>query len=474
MSDNKAVRDEDGAGMRHLGRREFLGGLGALGAASLLAACGGSSKSSSSGSGSGNTGTSQSSSSAPVTSADLSADEIVTLKKMVGPIDPKYSGQGKTWNIGGAWALTGPLVYYFTIQGDGLKLAAKHISQLGGPSINLSVQNVGSPQGVDPLLAQNVALAWKSAGVGSAVTFDYDAGGTLIPFVQKYQIFSIDPGAGVGSFEGKDYFWGMRGLYPQNYLAQGCKYLRKKNSKLSTVSIVYYTGGQYTGLNTAIKNQIEAAGFRVIGNANSQEGSTDFSSAIATLRSQNPDIVVLGSSGNDAAYFLKDYATSGLHAPVMGDSFSAPQAEVGGSAFNGSYVVQENFVPNSPTNDWASIFVKHYRAAYGNQGGTDATSPLNLSAAYYNVGFVLWELARRVLAKGGDLNDGAAIQSALFENLTFPSIFGGSGLTPGSMTFDTTTHGLAHEPIGIFQVTNGALKLVGTADSGGGPVTVVA
>jgi ABC-type branched-subunit amino acid transport system substrate-binding protein len=345
---------------------------------------------------------------------------------------------------------------------------------MGGPKIALSVQNVGSATGVDSTLATDVALNWASGNVGTAVTFDYDAGGSLIPFVQQDKIFSIDAGAGVGSFQGEDYFWGFRGIYPQNYLMQGCVYLKAKNPSYKNVSIVYYTGGQYTGLNTDIQSQIQSAGFTVVGNANTQQGSTDFSGAIATLRSQNPDIVVLGSSGNDAAYFLKDYQVSGMTAPVVGDSFSGPQAIVGGAAFNGTYVVQENFLPDNPSNEWGKIFVKHYRAAYGNQGSSQANSPLNLSASYYNVAFVLWELARRVLQKGGNINDGEQIQAALLENLSFPTIFGGKGTHPGRVTFDTTTHGLAHEPIGIFEVVNGSLKLVGSADSHGGPVTVVA
>jgi ABC-type branched-subunit amino acid transport system substrate-binding protein len=454
-----------------ISRRLFLGGagaVGAMGAASMLGGIAGGA-------------VRDSKQSAldqlrrpAIAGGALTAAEIATLKKMVGPIDPKYSGKGKTMKIGGAWALTGPLVYYFTIQGDGLKLAAQHIEAMGGPKIDLSVQNVGSAEGVNSLLAEDVALAWKSDGVGTAVTFDYDAGGSLIPFVQKDKIFSIDAGAGVGSFGGENYFWGFRGIYPQNYLMQGCVYLKDKNPSYKTVSIVYYTGGQYTGLNTDIQAQIESAGFTVVGNANTEEGATDFSGAIATLRSQNADIVVLGSSGNDAAYFLKDYQVSGLTAPVVGDSFSGPEATVGGTAFNGTYVVQENFLPDNPSNDWGKIFVKHYRAAYGNQGSSQANSPLNLSASYYNVGFVLWELARRVLAKGGDINDGEQIQAALLEHLSFPTIFGGHGTTPGVARFDTSTHGLSHEPIGIFQVVNNGLKLVGSADSAGGPVTVVA
>lgn len=473
-----SIRDrvEGRGGQSVFDRRQFLGGLGVLGAGLALGACGsngssatksppttaGGSPPTTAGGGSGGTG------------GALSAQEMATLKEMVGPIDPKYAGTGMSMKIGGAWALTGPLVYYYTIQGDALKLALDHIKQLGGPDMTLSTQNVGSASGVDPLLANNVVLKWHDSGVGSAITFDFDAGGTLIPFVQQSHIFSMDPGAGVGSFTGKDFFWGMRGAYPLNYLMQGCNYLRQKDPTRKTVSIVYYTGGQYVGLNNAIEAALRSAGFTVAGSANTAQGATDFSAAIAQLRSQRPDIVVVGSSGNDAAYFMKDYVASGINKPAVGDSFSGPQETVAGASFEGMYIVQENFLPDSPSNEWASTFVNRYRQTYGNQGSSAANSPLNLSAAYYNAGFLLWELARRVLAKGGDINNGSQIQAALMDNPTFPSIFGGSGKTPGQMSFDPTTHGLMHEPIGIFRVQKGALTLAGTADSGGGPVTVVA
>jgi hypothetical protein len=147
-------------------------------------------------------------------------------------------------------------------------------------------------------------------------------------------------------------------------------------------------------------------------------------------------------------------------------SYSAPQQKLAGNGFENIHVVQEDFLPEIPTNDWQKVFTKYYRSEFTDQPSSPA-SPFNVSANYYNLGFVLWELASRVLAKKGDINKGSQLQAALVGNPKFPSIFGGSGSTPGSISFDTKSHGLASVPLAVIQIKNGAPKLLGVADAQG-------
>jgi hypothetical protein len=80
-----------------------------------------------------------------------------------------------------------------------------------------------------------------------------------------------------------------------------------------------------------------------------------------------------------------------------------------------------------------------------------------------------------VLAKGGDITKGDQLQDALTAEPTFPSIFGGSGPTPGSMSFalnGVNGHGLEHSPLGIFQVRGGAPVRIASNDSKGGQMTI--
>jgi hypothetical protein len=157
---------------------------------------------------------------------------------------------------------------------------------------------------------------------------------------------------------------------------------------------------------------------------------------------------------------------------VYAVSFSQPQQKIAGGGFESMYFCQENFLPDSPTNDWAKIFTKYYRQAFTDQPSSPA-SPMNLSAAYYGAGFLMWELARRILAIGGDVTKGEQLQNALMSKPTFPSIFGGSGTTPGQIEFDTVNHSLKHSPLGVFQVKNNNPVRLASADSSGADFRMV-
>src|SRR4051794_38115360 len=110
------------------------------------------------------------------------------------------------------------------------------------------------------------------------------------------------------------------------------------------------------------------------------------------------------------------------------------------------YWGQDDFNPPRPTNDWARIFVREYRAAYGTSGQPYAV-PGFYPAGYYDATFVLWALFRRALKHGGNVGSGTAIQAELERAPAFPSVFGGAGGKPGLVAFDTVTHGLTHRPL---------------------------
>ena len=74
------------------------------------------------------------------------------------------------------------------------------------------------------------------------------------------------------------------------------------------------------------------------------------------------------------------------------------------------------------------------------------------AANFYENVLVLWEVIRRVLAKDGDINDGAALDAGLQENLTVVSVYGGSETEVGTYTLDPTTHSVIKRPMGVFTV----------------------
>lgn len=402
----------------------------------------------------------------PKAGGTLTSAEKKTLLEMGGPSNKKFLGAGTTWNVGAAFPFSGPYAFYQTIEGDGLKLATQHIAQLGGPTMNLDVQNFGGSSGVDTQKAVQAMLAFHDKGIGMSVSGIQAALGALIPGAGRYKILNIDAGAGVGTFAGKDYYYAMRNNYPFNNVTVACEYAKKTDSNARTAVVVYDSGAAFKPVLDGSVAAVKAAGFQVTGTATQPIGTTDWSNSFSTIRSQKPDIIVLVINGNDAAYFLKQFPTSGLKQPVFTFSYSAPQQKLAGKGFEGVHVVQEAFLPDSPINDWQKIFTKYYRKEFTDQPSSPS-SPFNLSANYYNLGFLLWELASRVLAEKGDINSGEQLQKALTGTPTFPSIFGGNGSTPGQIKFDLSGHGLSSSPLAVFQIKNQKPTLLAQADAMG-------
>ena len=89
------------------------------------------------------------------------------------------------------------------------------------------------------------------------------------------------------------------------------------------------------------------------------------------------------------------------------------------------------------------------------------------AANFYENVLVLWEVIRRVLAKDGDINDGAALDAGLQENLTVVSVYGGSDTEVGTYTLDPTTHSVIKRPMGVFQYKDETVTPLAYFDIGG-------
>jgi branched-chain amino acid transport system substrate-binding protein len=458
---------------RNISRRAMLrysaSGLAIAGGGTLLAACG-----SSGGSASTSGPTTAGSSGAAAAAGSLTSAEKQTLLKMAGPSNPKFLGTGLAWSIGAMLPYSGPNEAFSTILGDGLTLAAQHITQLGGPKVKTNYQNNGGPSGVNTQAAVEDMLTYHGAGVGSVVSSADGSLGSVIPGAARYQILTIDATSGVGIFAGKPYYWAFRCNFPYNNTTISLEHAKVAYPSAKSVTVVFNSGAAGAQQLAGCVSAAKAAGYTAY-TSTLPQGTTDWSDAYTQIHSQNPGLVIVVLVGDDAAYFLKGFTNAGLKQPIYTFSYTAAQQTLAGTGYNNVYIVQENYLPDSPTNDWQTIFTKYYRSQFPSQPSNPA-SPAAIAANYYNMGFVLWDLASRVLAKGGDINNGEQMQAALAENPTFPSIYGGSGTTAGQVVFDTTGHGLASCPLGVAQIRNGAPVLVASANavgtSGAGPLTM--
>ena len=147
---------------------------------------------------------------------------------------------------------------------------------------------------------------------------------------------------------------------------------------------------------------------------------------------------------------MNQSVTAGLKATVIGFEFTPD----GVNASKGSYdsvgwtFAYDYFDANNPISPLAKLFVDEFQAKYGED-------PDFYAANFYENTLVMWEVIRRVLKSGGDINDGAALDAALQENLTVVSVYGGDESTVGTYTLDPTTHSVVKRGMGVFEYKDG-------------------
>lgn len=427
-------------------RRQLLKAAGVSGAAlaagPVLAACGSSKKKADSGSGGGNLGVAN--------PTGGNAGSVSKIASLVGPIDPKFAAKGLRYDLGCVLAFTGPGAFFGRTMSSGAKLGAKHIAALGGPNFNLIFKDHKSG---DPQAGVQAVKELGFAKVPSKLASYVDDLGAMTPGTTQYKMFTLDGGGGTSTFgQGKPYFWGTRAITPNDTWAGTIKWVKGKFPSAKKISSVNWDLGPLNKINEDdLRRRIQAGGLTMGIYQTAKVGATDYSAALQKIKSDKPDVLFLGIFGNDIGVFMKQFVTSGINIPVVAPEYTQPSADLAGSAYNGMYLSFDYFNADKPDNDWSKIFVDEFKGAYG-------TKPDYYAANYYEDMFVMWEIMRRVLSTGGDVKDGTAMDAALRTKPDFPSVYGGSGSTPGRLALSLTTHSVTKRPMTLSLYDSGKVK----------------
>ena len=363
----------------------------------------------------------------------------------------------KTWKLGGCLPLTGQGASYGITQGRGVQLAIEHIALAGGPKIDyLQYDNLSGSAAAGAQIGRELG----AQNVGAQMTSFIAVLGAEVPSISQYKIMTFDGGGGVGAFPGKPYYWGSRAQPPQQIFNGEFAWLAKAHPKMKRVLFVFNDEGAATTQSylSSIKPALAKAGQTMVGQVLFPYGATDFSSTVTAIQAAPQfDVIKLVAYGTDSGYFMKQYAAAGLKTQVLGSELTKDALGIAGAAYEGLWIAFDYFDYNSPPNPLSKIFVNSFKSKWG------ALEPDNyFTANYYESTLGLWELMRRVARKGGDINSGTALQSALLANPTLASVYGGTSHTVGSMTFNKKTHGLISRPCGVFVVKSGNPKLLAT------------
>jgi branched-chain amino acid transport system substrate-binding protein len=428
----------------------MLRGIGASGAllaaGPLLAACGSSSKSTSATSTGGAGGTA-----AGTTGGSSSGGAVGSVADITKyyKLDSAHAGKGLALDMGLVLAFTGAGAFFGRTMSAGAKLAVQHIAALGGPNFNLIPKDHKSG---DPQAGANAVKELGLAKVPMCLSSYVDDLGAMLAGTAQYKIFTMDGGGGTSEFgQGKPYFWGTRAITPDDTLPGVAMYLQQKLPNVKKVVVDAWDLGQY---NAAIKadftQQLAKVGVSLTSYITTAVGATDYSTAIAQIKSEDPDLVMIGIFGNDVGEFMKQYVVSGINKPVMGFEYTLPSAQLAGSAYNNLYLAFDYFNAAKPDNGWSAIFIEEFKKANG------GTAPDYYAANYYEDMFAMWTCVQRVIASGGSPTDGTALNQALISDPSFDSVYGGTATRAGTLALNLTTHSVSRRPMTLSVCSNGS------------------
>jgi len=444
------VLGASGLGRRELLRRLGIGGIAVGVGGAVLSACGddsgGSDTTKAPATTAGGSATTAGGSATTAGGAPAEGDLASMLK-----IDPANAGGDKTFNMGAVLALTGTGSFYGKTMQRGIDLAVEQIKAAGGPTISVDYYDHKSGDAAAGKQAVTEIIAKKTPAKLASYVDDL---GAMLEDTAKNGIFTLDGGGGTSSFgQGIDYFWGTRAITPNDVVPGLSRWWKEGNPDKLKVGLVGWDIGEPN--NTTIKEDI----LKLIADAGLEFnglyelvpiGNLDYSAVFPKIKANEPDLLTLGLYGQDPGAFANQATTAGLKASMVGFEFTPD----GVNASKGTYdsvgwtFAYDYFDSTNPVSPLAKHFVSTFQAKYGEL-------PDFYAANFYENTLVMWEVIRRVLAKGGDINDGKQLDAALQENLTVVSVYGGDASTVGTYTLDPVTHSVKQRVMGVFTYKDG-------------------
>lgn len=435
-----------------------LSGAALLSAGAVLEACGSSSKQSTHASAGGTTAATAGTS-APSSAA--ATPELDKIRSYLNIPTGKPAGQGLSIMIGGDYSLTGAIANDGVPMYQGAMLGLQHITALGGPNFKFVARNTP----LDNFTAAGAANTreFGTLGIPAVLTSQGGGGGAGAPFYPQFKMWAIDCGGVSKSNESKPFFYQGRAEFNSGMLPTIIAFTKAKRPEVKRVSyITYALGGaaQKQGDDETV-GALKAAGFAVASPVLIPAGATDFTTSLAELKSQSPDLIIsfIYTAGG-AGVFLKQYMTSGIGVKVVNLDYTPEMAQLAGpEAIKAFEFCFDYFDAKNPGNGWAKIFVSEFQRVHGKL-------PIYYSANYYEAAFWVWDLIRRIIAKGGDpTKQGNAYVDAMNENPSFPSLYGGGTGAHGTDTFNLSTHTIEHRTIAYGQANaDGTGTIYATGD----------
>ncbi|MCK9276428.1 MAG: ABC transporter substrate-binding protein [Syntrophales bacterium] len=367
--------------------------------------------------------------------------ELDKLRQQMGIPTGPAAGQGLKIPIGVSLPMSGGAEEFAGPMSQGVKLGLKLVKDMGGPEFIPTFYDI--QMGVAEL-GVNAITDMGSKKIGMALVGWTFYAGAQIPGAQKYKILLLDAGGGTGADrKGQDFCWGTRMDNNQMEIGGAVMYAVKTHPEFKTVMTI----GQDYGpehqkiVMTAAQKHLDAVNkalgtnITYLGDERTPSNMTDYSSIIAKINSKNPDVLLmLPFDGNAPILFMKQITRGQpIKAMCIGADWSLDSFKTAGRAWKDYYYAGQEFFPEMIVNPFGKYFYKTYKETWKEE-------PNFFAAGFFQDCFTLWDLVRRVIAKGGDYTNGEELQAALKADPKYQAVYGGDENTVGYVHWDVDTH----------------------------------
>lgn len=325
---------------------------------------------------------------------------------------------GESINIGGGFALTGPLSSIDQPAANGALLAMKEINAAGGvlgKSINLVVHD----SKYDMSLTAQVAKQFvEQDGVVGVIGFsDSDSVLAAGPTIQAAGLPFITSGATspkIPTQIGDKMFLACFGDNVQ--AAAGAEYAFTNFGKRAY--FLWDKGVEYTTLLGAyFKSSFTDLGGEIVLEDSYEDNATDFSAQIAKVKAlpEQPDFYYVAAMPHNVGPVVKQMRDAGITGPIVGgDGYDTPDIlSVAGEAANNVWFTTHALIDKDGGTEPIKKFIAAYNAEYGHD-------PENAFAA---LGYDAMMLMADAIKRAGS-TDPAAIAQAIKETNAYPGITG--------------------------------------------------
>jgi branched-chain amino acid transport system substrate-binding protein len=363
---------------------------------------------------------------------------LVVALSILGLISSTSLAQNlKDFKFGAILAMTGSGSWYGMTMERGMGIAIDEINKAGGVAGYKFSYVVEDHKSGLSTAAQNAFRKLTSIDKVSSILSSFSAPTlSIMEMAKQEKILVFNGGASSPQLINVPFLYNTR-MLGNEILPFTLKYLYDKGCR--TMATIYANQAAPISLNKTGIEYWKSLGGTVVSEQMHETGATDFTSEASVIKSKNPDMILVPSTGLDVGYAIKAIRKMGVKAAICGTEHSGDMEKVTGSASDG-YLFASEFFNVDSDDPWTKGFVTTFKTKF-------KVDPDFYAANYYELTYILKELVKRVVAKGGDPYDGSQLEKAIWDNPTFDSIYG------GHIIFKK--NGTCEKPVVLFEIKDG-------------------